>query len=355
VFVRATFSADAWFGGATFSGETVFSTATFNSFALFSGATFSAAALFGNTTFSGTAMFADATFSGETSFSGATFSEAALFFGATFSGDALFGDATFSGETSFSRATFRGVAGFDSATFFGEAQFNSATFSGFTYFSESTFGKAGSDERVSFADCQFQKPTSFRASIFYERYPDFAGAVLHDKTTFIDHPDNWPKGTQSNPAQAKAACAAIRHNLGKQGLPEAEHFFFRREMGFAGQIGGWWQRLPYRAFGVVSDYGYSIARPALWLFWVWFLPVFAFAAARVTGTGWSDIFEVLWAGALSFANLFPIFGFHRVWFDPEKLADLSPWLKALAGAQTVVSLPLLFFVGLGLRTRFRMR
>lgn len=126
-------------------------------------------------------------------------------------------------------------------------------------------------------------------------------------------------------------------------------------MGFAGQIGGWWERLPYRLFGVFSDYGYSIERPAISLFWVWFLPALIFAAFRVTGMPLTDLAELLWSGALSFANLFPVFGFHRVWFDADKLAALHPWLKALAGAQTVVSLPLLFFLGLGLRTRFRMR
>ena len=288
----------------------------------------------------------------------AVFSGAAVFSFATFSGQAWFGSATFSGEAGFISATFSGEAWFHSARFSGNARFNSATFSARAHFPEARFGLPGQQQEIIFIDSQFAQPTNFRDAIFQARYPDFAGAVLHDKTTFTDLPDLWPKGVQSDPAQAKASkasCATIRHSLGKQGLPEAEHFFFRREMGFAAQIGGWWQRLPYRAFGWVSDYGHSIARPAKCLFWVWFLPALAFAAFRVTGVPVSDIFEVLWSGALSFANLFPVFGFHRVWFDADKLACLPPGLKALSGAQTVVSLPLLFFLGLGLRTRFRMR
>jgi hypothetical protein len=42
------------------------------------------------------------------------------------------------------------------------------------------------------------------------------------------------------------------------------------------------------------------------------------------------------------------------WQDSGPLA-LPPVLKLLAGFQTVASLPLLFFLGLGLRQRFRLR
>lgn len=271
-------------------------------------------------------------------------------FGWTFSATSL----SVSGKFDLERVIFEKNAYFGNSSFDQSVSFFQTTFMERVYFDGVFFG-ASVPDTLTFQDCKFKEPVTFHGARFLNLYPYFGGTILHEKTTFTDHPGNWPQGPQNSPAQAKATCAAIRHNLGKQGLPEAEHFFFRREMGFAGQIGGWWQRLPYRAFGAVSDYGYSIARPAAWLFWVWFLPIFAFAASRVTGTPWADIFEALWAAALSFANLFPVFGFHRVWFDAGKLAALSPWLKALAGAQTVVSLPLLFFLGLGLRTRFRMR
>lgn len=66
-------------------------------------------------------------------------------------------------------------------------------------------------------------------------------------------------------------------------------------------------------------------------------------------------YHPLQAFALSFANQFPLFGLHGRWFSLAYLQDLNPWLKALGGLQTVASLPLLFFFGLGLRTRFRMR
>lgn len=58
---------------------------------------------------------------------------------------------------------------------------------------------------------------------------------------------------------------------------------------------------------------------------------------------------------LSFANLFTLFGLHKLWFSAVWLEHLWWPLKVLGGAQTVASLPLLFFLGLGLRTRFRLR
>jgi hypothetical protein len=61
------------------------------------------------------------------------------------------------------------------------------------------------------------------------------------------------------------------------------------------------------------------------------------------------------AVALSFVNLFPLFGLQRLWFSQAYFDALNPWLKALGGVETVLSLPLLFFLGLGLRTRFRLR
>ncbi len=207
---------------------------------------------------------------------------------------------------------------------------------------------------IAFTDCQFQKPTSFRKATFHSRYPDFSGAVPHDKTTFTDHPDNWPKGTQSDPVQAKASCAVIRHNLGKQGLPEAEHFFYRREMGFGRQIGGFWERLPFRLYDWLSGYGYSIERPVWGMLWLWVVPGLIFGAAGVTGARLADLATLLNSLGLSFANMFSFLGLQRTFFQTE-LDALTGAFQALAEFQTVMGFVLLFFLGLGLRNRFRLK
>ncbi|WP_254682844.1 hypothetical protein [Phaeobacter inhibens] len=50
---------------------------------------------------------------------------------------------------------------------------------------------------------------------------------------------------------------------------------------------------------------------------------------------------------LSVSNLFPLFGFGRLYFGAEFMQSLPAVLKTLSGLQTVVSLPLLFSSALG--------
>lgn len=57
---------------------------------------------------------------------------------------------------------------------------------------------------------------------------------------------------------------------------------------------------------------------------------------------------------LSFANLFAFFGLTRRYFD-EVIESFGPWLSFLAGLQTVTGFMLVFFHGLGLRNRFRLK
>jgi Pentapeptide repeats (9 copies) len=384
-FVSVTFIGNARFATATFVRDASFDSATFRGDASFHFCTYHGSTSFRFATFSGTASFRAATFNRDAGFGGATFRRHAGFFGATFSGEARFGSSTFNADavfrvvtfdgyagfdsTTFSReagfdsatfnnnawfggATFSGDAGFGSATFRWNAGFNSSAFSSFAYFPEAKFGKLGEDREVSFVDCQFQKPTNFRDAIFHSRHPDFSSAILHDKTTFTDKPDNWPSGPQSDPAQAKASCAVIRHTLGKQGLPEAEHFFFRREMGFAGQSGPLWQRPPYWLFGWISDYGYSILTPFLWLCLLIVGGGFGLSwglAGSATPVGFTQSL------GLSLANVFNFLSFHKTFATEAFMGGLSPSLKALSGFQSIAGVVLLFFLGLGLRTRFRMR
>ena len=146
--------------------------------------------------------------------------------------------------------------------------------------------------------------------------------------------------------------------LDKQGLPEEAHFFFRREMDFAGRIGTFWQSLPYRLYGKLSDYGHSIARPVEWL-----------AALIVTGwvifSAWLALFQPAEAGArwhqplveglsLSIANTLPFLGLMRT-MHPDFYERAPALVDFLSIAQSLAGIILLFLLGLGLRTRFRMR
>ncbi|MCG7627599.1 pentapeptide repeat-containing protein [Epibacterium sp. MM17-32] len=289
-----------------------------------------------------------------------------------------FQGSVFTKGVSFENASFTQEAHLEKATFEGTVSFRSAYIRGFSYFTKTRFGIGGNKICLpDFTDCQFEKPISFRQALFRDGCPDFTGAVLHEKTSFtarlqptsdeiaedkdLEGQTYWPQKTKQDPVSARESCATIRHVLTQQGLPEEAHFFFRREMHFAGlpsegrSLGA---RLPYLLFGWLSDFGYSIQRPLVWLLCLW-----AFGGAAFWGYLASccvpaplDVVErpMGTAMALSFSNLFPLFGFGRGTLG-EILDKMPPVLQVLSGAQTVLSLPLLFFLGLALRQRFRLR
>ncbi|WP_421701833.1 pentapeptide repeat-containing protein [Aliiroseovarius sp.] len=339
-FHLACFDRTAKFNATEFHGGVSFRRTRFKASALFRDLMALHWAFFTKASFLGDSTFFRAKLSGEVSFKDSTFSREASFYGSTFLNGATF-----------LRTTFCGSVDFDYSSFEHLAAFYGASFSGFAYFGEATFGEFEACE-VLFSESQFEKPTTFRNAHFSSHYPDFSGAVLHDKTTFSARDDLWPSGPQDDPEQARASCAVIRHALGKQGLPEEEHFFFRREMGFAGQIGPWWQRLPYRLFGAVSGYGHSIELPLRWLMLTFGLPFGIYLAALQEGPlGADDAFRAL---GLCFSNTFRFFGFQRLYFG-EFLQSADQLIAGLASAQTVFGYTFLFFLGLGLRTRFRLR
>jgi len=147
----------------------------------------------------------------------------------------------------------------------------------------------------------------------------------------------------------KESASALRHAMARQMLPEEEHFFFRREMHAGARCGPWLQNLLTRAFfELPSNYGHSVERPAGLLFFVWVLGTVFYAM--------QDAFSRGEAAAYSFATMFKFFGLQRTYMTEQtkKLADI-PWGELVGGTQTVLAFILLFFLGLGLRTRFRLR
>jgi hypothetical protein len=335
VFTSAIFDRYAWFEGALFSGE-----------AWFGSATFSGDAWFGNARFSRYAWFDHATFSGDARFSSATVGGDAVFSGATFGGDTWFDGARFSGYAWFDSATLTGDAWFDSVAFSGDAWFGNATFERFANFTGATFEKI-----AAFSDCQFGRTTSFREARFQGAFPRFSGAILHQNTIFTANDRFWPAMSSVEPEASRDSLAVIRHAIAKQGLPEEEHYFFRREMRFRAKIGTVFERLPYILYQELSDFGNSIVRPTVGLMALWV----TFGLAYWLGYYGPDKIEsMLPAFGLSFANIFGFLGFHGR-FIPNAFDNTPAWLVAASGFQSLFGFVLLFFLGLGLRARFRLQ
>ncbi len=351
---------------AIFAQTAYFDSATFEQAADFRSAKFERTAYFDSAKFERTAYFSSATFEQAASFSSATFEQAASFSFATFERTAYFSSATFERTVYFISATFEQAADFDSATFERTADFSSATFSGFAYFKGTRFGTdapLNEQYEISFSDAIFERPTSFRDAAFRQRYPMLDGTVFHDKTQFTAERAFWPTGTQPDPKQAKESCAVLRHVAAKQSLPEDEGFFFRREMKFAGQSGPWPARPLYWLYGLVSDYGHSVWRPVVGLFLLWLICVPFYLGCNLSEMGClirqpaEPLLPTLEAMGFSGANIFKFLGFQRAYMmDALKAISIqAPHLQNLAAAQTVLGYILLFFFGLGLRSRFRLR
>ncbi|WP_433258503.1 pentapeptide repeat-containing protein [Streptosporangium sp. CA-135522] len=117
VFIKATFTGDAWFRRVTFTGG-----------ARFDGAAFTGDAWFDGAIFTGTVWFDKATFTGTARFHGAAFTRGARFHKAAFTGDAWFDGVAFTRTAQFDGAAFTGTARFHAVTFTGTARFRGATF-----------------------------------------------------------------------------------------------------------------------------------------------------------------------------------------------------------------------------------
>lgn len=296
--------------------------------------------------FFATCDFEVSKFEGPTSFSELWAFHGVNLIDATFFDNFFFDAVEIEGSLNTHGCTFEGLADFSGSGLIGRTLFHDTKFLGAAEFNEVDFGE------VTFANSVFSAPTYFHRSRFRTHYPDLSGTTFKSSVSFSSDAENWPARLEGDPAQAKASCATIRHNLGKQGLPEAEHFFFRREMGFAGQSGPLWQRPPYWLFGWLLDYGYSILTPLLWLG----LLIVGGASVLAWGTAGSQQALDFWHGlGLSFSNAFNFLGFHKTFQTEDLMGKLPPLMKAFSGFQTIGGVILLFFVGLGLRTRFRLR
>jgi hypothetical protein len=349
-----------------FTQDADFSFATFPQGADFHSATFTQDANFSLATFTQTANFYSATFTQGVYFDSATFTQITLFLSAIFTQTANFYSATFTQGANFISATFTQDANFTSATFTQTANFSSATFDGPAKFVAAQFGVRDATEICVpfFTEAAFARLVSFRDAKFVTHYPVLEGTEFRETVVVTAKSSHWPKagqplldvaaeGAGGVPTKevAKESCATLRHALGKQGMPEEEHFFFTREMHHEGQIGSWFQRLPYRLFGWVSGYGGSFERPALGLIWLFLAPLGVYLAAL----GPTSLATFGKAMALSFASIFKFLGFQRTYFGTVGYQNVDIIVQMLTATQTVLSFILLFFLGLGLRTRFRLR
>jgi uncharacterized protein YjbI with pentapeptide repeats len=304
----------------------------------FSNTCFSKKVDFKNFVFFSTANFNGSTFENEVDFEGAFFLSHANFHKKTiFQERANFRDVTFYRNAVFTQAEFHGEAIFGLSVFKDQVDFQNAQFLG----------------NSNFAKCEFKMPCDFYVAKFHTLYPVLLNTTFRKKITLsakinLKEITYWPdlQSCQQNPEEAKYSCEVLREQMEAQGLHEQAHFFFRREMHFARKTGSFWQAIPNWLFYVVSDYGYSILLPFVWLYNFWMGGALIFLQ-------FTELTKFKSLG-LSISNLLQITGLQRVYWS-DVIECLPSWLKFLGGLQTLLAIPLLFLLLLGLRNRFRLK
>jgi pentapeptide repeat protein len=163
-FARATFGEGASFDDATFSERASFARATFGEGASFARATFGERASFARAAFGDAASFKVATFGNDADFQYTTFGDGATFDGAVFGGGAYFYNTVFKGHVGFARKP-------------GDDHFFSISFERARFDGEAVFSGRSFEEIADFTGARFYYPPDFYTATNVARI-DFTGAQI---------------------------------------------------------------------------------------------------------------------------------------------------------------------------------
>jgi len=370
-FSHTRFDCPVNFSGFVFPRHSDFQSATFSHDVKFVGTAFNAATDFRSATFCGGADFTRAQFNSSGDFQSATFFKVADFAHVNSFSDANFSSATFCGWTDFkhskfigrpadfSDATFASFAEFESTAFVAGVSFTSAKFSTMVNFNAAKFNITSFNDatflgHITFINAEFAGIAAFARARFDIQPPDFRGAKMHEATEW--HGVVWPKPSKNeNGAQDQVyAYERLKQEMERLKKHDDEQKFFRMELrarrGLVRTFSPEW--LLNFAYQALCDYGNSYMRPLAWLFVVFAAGTAIFVRAPIYC---SQPMPVRLAANLSVANIFPFLPNKREIMTPEVVKCFSNWAQGVSTMQSLLSVVLLFLLGLALRNRFRMK
>ena len=327
---------------------------------------------------------------GKKNFGGTTFGDGDVsFFGATFGdGDVSFFDAKFGdGNVSFDRAKFGdGGVSFSDATFGdGDVSFYRAKFGlGALTLDAASLGNGC----YSFSDATFLGRASFANLVNVKavtslrfRHASFEGAfTLGSKEMFSCVPDLVGTKTSHHISLAELECAsntATHKKIFKRSVDEGDAERFRRLKELAEQNRDFEKALDFRVeemraarwhgdyrwptalveglFWLGCDYGRDLARPLLWLFVMFGLCANVYVAASISALSSTVVTKAI---LFSWGQMFVYIPSSsnardeglQILFD----GHLPDWLYFITFSQSLLTLVLLFQVGLVLRNRFKL-
>lgn len=266
----------------------------------------------------------------------------------TFSEYAHFDDCLFGSEASFTKTVFSSGVSFEKSAFSDHAKFDFTDFQKIAWFDRVTF-----KGYTSFMSACFSGPTVFRNSHFLKFVPVFAQCKTHADTRFSDIYDLWPEPSREDAEEGKQAYMSLRQIAAKNNNVDLEHFFLRQEMRCKEKSAdNFSDKLIFSIYGYLSDFGISTSRPLIGLV------IVVLSGWHLIGWHLKTKFESAHPGmeslAISIGNTIPFLGINAR-FEPDLYKDAPLWLSWLSSFQTIAGITLLFFLGLGLRNRFRLK
>ncbi|SDQ75917.1 hypothetical protein SAMN05216487_3725 [Pseudomonas sp. UC 17F4] len=336
-FDRAVFGERADFSGAFIGARSSFKAARFERFTKFE-----------NVTFEDWIDFDFAECGLDVSFAGSTFGASVRFNGVSFGPDITFDRCTFASGCCFEtlrpeRPESIGWAPYEPI----HDSFNAISFKACTFQGEAIFKNRVFRDKACFDDSSFATP------------PDFSGCTLHQYVTFDGVEFPAPSGEQG--AIRRYRTLKLAFNDLQAGHEEQRFFSLEMAEIAAAQKGH--KKWLFDVYAKLSDYGMSIVRPATWYaisFCVfallyglmsWVTYCFPEGSECIASSKWIEF---------SLLQAIPLPGLDKmveaVWpVDVKARGVVSGLMTVLIITQKLVSLLLLFFIGLALRNLFRFK
>jgi hypothetical protein len=270
------------------------------------------------------------------------------------------------------------------------AYFHRAAFLRHAYFRETKIGTIGQiSNACEFINCEFHQHAEFSEAtlknadftkslfhtsahfentIFFLGCPKFFEAELPENTLFPLKARNWKLPStkfdrQGNVVEYNEAdinreavkYSALRKRMEAIQRPVEAGFFMRRELFLRSKLKGW-DALLIKAYGFSSDYGYSVQRPATALILTILVgsAIYGgfFAQGGATGARLENSY--LSGIGMSVSGTFSFLGLGRLFYS-ETLQSVPSPLAFVYGAQTLSGFVFSFLLGLGVRSRLRLK
>ncbi len=353
------------FSGRFFGKEIDFSGSVFFQISSFSNAVFEGDVQFQDCIFLDSAWFDGVEFKGSVSFSGCIFNRGAKFNKAVFGKDLEFSECVFLDYVTFFKTRFLGGVDARSVWYHGDVDFTGAIFKEAALLEGNTFSKSANFEGAhfegavllrgvtcnhlpNFASCIFkQVPAPEHLEQIQHRLGDEDLDKVDDNQTHIIRSD---KESPDKLRYLRQICADANDH-------EREEFYFAYEMKAHRhhRVDSKALRAFYMAYEAVSDYGWSIKKPAIGLFltglvsWL-YIAAFGLSESCQKVVGFGDVLPFV------IGNMVPFLGASYYARGSHGCSSdlLNEFGHAMNFGGSILAVIFIFLIGLALRNRFRL-